>query len=445
MELRVKSHATPPRHPRQRDTILRRTGATLVAAGLATCLFWFGRPGTTHPGPAGTDIAAVAPAPAPLRTRCSRPARLSQASDGQWTEIVDAQGRIRLMQHCQSRCATGVDCQGCNCCGEQRWDASRPIPWEMFAQGEYVGICRNADVPEYRLRVGDELEFVYRLTGVESNEPYKLNVGDRIHVESMTDASLDRELLVQPDGMITLRVLGQIRAARRTVAELRDELEERYTKYYKVPAISVTPVQVNSRLEELRAAVDGRHGPAGGQSQQTRVTPEGTIQLPAVGSVPAQGLTLDELKLEIDERYAQIVEGIGVTPRLQRRAARYVYVVGEVRQPGRYTLEAPTTVMQSIALAGGWNNGGNLRQIVVFRRTEDWRLIATKLDLRGPLLGKRPCPADEIWLRDSDLVVVPKSHLLRSDDLIELVFTRGVYGMLPVPGISFNVQRLSAL
>jgi polysaccharide export outer membrane protein len=97
------------------------------------------------------------------------------------------------------------------------------------------------------------------------------------------------------------------------------------------------------------------------------------------------------------------------------------------------------------ALAGGWNNGGNLRQIVVFRRTEDWRLIATKLDLRGPLLGKRPCPADEIWLRDSDLVVVPKSHLLRSDDLIELVFTRGVYGMLPVPGISFNVQRLSAL
>ncbi len=295
------------------------------------------------------------------------------------------------------------------------------------------------------MRVGDELEFVYRLTGVESNEPYKLNVGDRLKVESMTDASLDRELLVQPDGMITLRVLGQIRTARRTVAELRDELEERYTKYYKVPAISVTPVQVNSRLEELRAAVDGRHGPAGGQSQQARVTPEGTIQLPAVGSVPAQGLTLDELKLEIDERYAQIVEGIGVTPRLQRRAARYVYVVGEVRQPGRYTLEAPTSVMQSIALAGGWNNGGNLRQIVVFRRTEDWRLIATKLDLRGPLLGKRPCPADEIWLRDSDLVVVPKSHLLRSDDLIELVFTRGVYGMLPVPGICFNVQRLSAL
>ena len=322
----------------------------------------------------------------------------------------------------------GVDCQGCNGCGQELWDARRPIPWEMFGQGEYVGTCRTVDVPEYRLRVGDELEFVYRLTEVESNEPYELNVGDRIRVESMVDAALDRELLIQPDGMITLRMLGQIRAARRTVTELRDELEERYTKYYKVPSISVTPVQVNSRLEELRAAVDGRHGPAGGQSQQSRVTPEGTIQLPAIGSVPAQGLTLDELKQEIDERYAQIVEGIGVTPRLQHRAARYVYVVGEVRQPGRYTLEAPTTVMQSIALAGGWNNGGNLRQIVVFRRTEDWRLIATKLDLRGPLLGKRPCPADEIWLRDSDLVVVPKNHLLRSADLIELIFTRGVYG-----------------
>ncbi|MHB9076077.1 MAG: polysaccharide biosynthesis/export family protein [Pirellulaceae bacterium] len=362
-----------------------------------------------------------------------------------WREIIDAQGHVRRVLPCQTHCVMGVDCQGCNGCGQELWDARRPIPWEMFRQGEYVGTCRVADVPEYRLRVGDELEFVYRLTGVESNEPYELNVGDRIRVESMIDAALDRELLIQPDGMITLRMLGQVRAARRTVTELRDELEERYTKYYKVPSISVTPVQVNSRLEELRAAVDGRHGPAGGQSQKSRVTPEGTIQLPAIGSAPAQGLTLDELKQEIDARYAQIVEGIGVTPRLQRRAARYVYVAGEVRQPGRYTLEAPTTVMQSIALAGGWNNGGNLRQIVVFRRTEDWRLIATKLDLRGPLLGKRPCPADELWLRDSDLVVVPKCHLLRSDDLLELVFTRGAYGALPVPSVSFNVQKLSSL
>ena len=82
---------------------------------------------------------------------------------------------------------------------------------------------------------------------------------------------------------------------------------------------------------------------------------------------------------------------------------------------------------------------------MVFRRTEDWRLMATKLDLRGALLGERPCPADEVWLRDSDIVVVPKSHLLRTDDFIELLFTRGIYGVLPMQGISLNFQKLSSL
>jgi polysaccharide export outer membrane protein len=308
-----------------------------------------------------------------------------------------------------------------------------------------VGPYRDIHVPEYRLRVDDTLEFIYRLTRIESSGPYELNVGDQIRIESLIDPNLDRDLLIQPDGSITLRMLGPVRAARRTVDELRADLEQRYKKYYKVPAITVTPLQVNTKLEDLRAAVDSRYGNTGGQTQLAQITPEGTIQLPAIGSVPAQGLTLDELKQEIDERYAQVVEGIEVTPRLVERAPRFVYVVGEVRNPGRFVLEAPTTAMQAIALAGGWNNGGNLRQIVVFRRTQDWGLIATKLDLRGALLGERPCPADEIWLRDSDIVVLPKSSLLRADDFIELVFTRGIYGILPVQGVSMNFSSVSSL
>ena len=39
-----------------------------------------------------------------------------------------------------------------------------PISWQSLAQGEYVGPAREPHVPEYQLRVDDELEFVYRLT-----------------------------------------------------------------------------------------------------------------------------------------------------------------------------------------------------------------------------------------------------------------------------------------
>jgi polysaccharide export outer membrane protein len=156
-------------------------------------------------------------------------------------------------------------------------------------------------------------------------------------------------------------------------------------------------------------------------------------------------LTLAELGHEIEARYTEVVDGIEVTPVLAQRAPRYVYVVGEVANPGRFTLDAPTSAMQSIALAGGWNVGANLRQVVIFRRAEDWRLMATKLDVRGALYGKRPCPADEIWLRDSDIVVVPKSPILVADDFIELVFSRGLYGVLPFFGLDDGFVNLSTM
>ena len=36
------------------------------------------------------------------------------------------------------------------------------------------------------------------------------------------------------------------------------------------------------------------------------------------------------------------------------------------------------------------------------------------------------------WLRDNDLVIVPKSCILCATDLIELYFTRGVYAVFPI-------------
>jgi len=358
---------------------------------------------------------------------------------------------VELCQFCEPQ-FSGVDCQDCPCgVGEPLWMDWRPIPWQVFAHGEYIGPHRTVHMPEYRLRVDDELEFVYRFTHDESSEPYRFEVGDELVIESLTDETLNRGglnlgrgLEIQPDGTVTLRLLGQVAVAGRTVEEIRQDLEKRYEKYYNVPAITVTPLKTKTKLEDLKATIDARYG-SGGLVRSSRVTPEGSIQLPGIGDVPAHGLTKAELRREIEERYLELVgHGVEVTPVLREVAPRFVFVLGEVTTPGRYTLEGPTSAMQAIALAGGWNHGGNLREIVVFRRAEDWRLMATKLDLNGALLGKRPCPADEIWLRDSDILVVPKSPILVMDDFIDLVFTRGIYGVIPL-GFSANISGLSIL
>lgn len=433
-----RSHRTP-----RRTAGARWAGSWWAIVGLAMLAGVTGLAVNAQPaGPRSGPVESERGRPAPASTRGEAACAAHPVA---WVELIDACDHVKRFRPCQTCGVPGAECSGTLVGSTSASAACGSIPWELLAHGEYIGPPRVADVPGYWLRVGDQLECVYRVTREETNQPYELNVGDRIRVESVNDPALDRELVVQPDGMVTLRMLGQVRAARRTVEELRGELEERYRQYLKVPAITVTPVTVNTRLEDLRAALDGQCAPGGRQTQRACVGPDGTIQLPAIGSTPAQGLSLDELKQEIDERYAQIVPGIDVTPRLLERAPRYLFVLGEVRRPGRFTLEAPTTVMQALALAGGWHHGSQLRQVVVFRRTENWQLIATTLDLRDALLGKSVCPAQDIWLRDSDIVLVPKSRLLHSNDMIDLIFTRGIYGLLPRPAVRVDFDRWSAL
>ncbi|MCA9213912.1 MAG: polysaccharide biosynthesis/export family protein [Planctomycetales bacterium] len=330
---------------------------------------------------------------------------------------------------CRNCPITGVDCLDQQCGRELTWGDRRPLPWQVFAHGDYVGPARTSHVPKYRLRVNDQVSFVFRLTREQSAQPYKLNVGDTIKIELANDKDVARELIIQPDGTISLPYAGQVHAAGQTVAELKAILEEAFKPLYPEPDLTVTPLLVDTILQDIRNTVDNRSG-LGGQSFPTTVSPDGSIQLPAIGTVFTQGLTLEELQYEIEERYRAITPGLEVTPVLRQRAPRFVFVMGEVGIPGRYELTGPTSAMQAIALAQGWKQGGNLRQIVVFRRTDDWRLIATRLDLRGALYGKRPVPSDEVWLRDADIVLVPKTPLQRTDELVNMVFTQGVNPML---------------
>jgi polysaccharide export outer membrane protein len=342
----------------------------------------------------------------------------------------------------------GVDsAAGCGC-GEVGWDARGMIPWQEFAQGEYVGHARAPHVPEYRVREGDVIAVYYRRTREELSRPYELQVGDHIRVESLTagksttvttpgaeveqaNDDISRELVVQPDGTITLPLLGQVRATRRTIPTLRDDLEEAFKKYFKNPSITVTPITVNTKLEDLLNTVDSRAGTTGGLQIQVTVTPAGDVQLPGIASVFVQGLTLAEAKQEIDARYDATIPGVQVTLVLVQRAKRFIYVLGEVGQPGRFELLGPTTAIQAIAMAGRWTPGSNLRQVVVFRRGPDWRLMATMLDLRGALYARRPVPADDIWLNDSDIVLVPKTPIQQVDEVLEQYITRGVYSLVP--------------
>lgn len=314
-----------------------------------------------------------------------------------------------------------------------------PIDFGPLGQGEYIGPPRLSHMREYRVRVGDSLQFAYVLSRDQMRNTYRLNVGDQLLIESLADeivlkrGTFERGLEIQPDGTISVRILGTIHAAGLTIDQLRDLLEEKYKKYYKEPGIDVTPVKTNIQLDDIRNAIGGASG-LNEQAVTRVVTPDGQIALPKIGAVCVQGLSLSEIKAEVNLRYQAVVTGLQVEVGLQEQATHFIAVLGEVGEPGRFEIESPTTVLTAIALAQGHNVGANLRQVVIFRRADDWRLISTVLDLRGAILGKAPLPTDEIFLRDGDVVIVPSSPIKLFDNFVAQVFTNGIYGIIPFQG-----------
>ncbi len=336
-------------------------------------------------------------------------------------------------------CTVGVDCAD-NCGGRrQDWRDLHRYNFQPLAHGEYLGPIRLPATTDYRVRVGDELRFVFILAREVMADSFPLQVGDELQVSSLTDEEgvirmgdivQGRGVQIQADGMLYVKLIGPVRAAGLTIPQLRRNLEEAYKDKILNPAIDIIPIRTNSLLEEIRSAVVARVGLAG-QSFLDRVHPDGTVRLPKLGPICVQGMTLDEVKREVNLRYRQIVAGLEVEPILDREAQHFIFVYGQVTQPGRFELLGPTSVTQALALAQGVDTGGNTREIVVFRRAEDWRLIATRVDIRGAHLGKVPTPADEIWLRDGDLIIVPPTPIRRFDNFVSQVFTQGIYGIFP--------------
>tara|TARA_R110002049_G_scaffold50370_2_gene142972 strand:+ start:25043 stop:26347 length:1305 start_codon:yes stop_codon:yes gene_type:complete len=323
----------------------------------------------------------------------------------------------------------------------QCWQCPYHSPFNSYGPGAYAGPARTHRLPEYRLRTGDTIQLTFMVAPMKTEGAYRLVVGDELLIESeadeaLTRGTLEKGLQIQPDGSITLRLIGQVHAAGQTVQQLREMLEDRYTEFYPKPAVDVTPVNTGTAARQVREAISGAGGFDPQQIVQT-ITPAGEIRLPRIGSVQAQGLTLDELKEEINLRYDDAVGGLEVEPSLQDQAPHYFFVLGEAAQPGRYDMDTPTTVLGAIAMAGGHVTGANLRQVVIFRRGENWELMSTLLDLRGAILGREAQPCDEIWVRDGDVIILPSAPIRLFDNFVRQVFTEGIYGIVPFGGISY--------
>jgi polysaccharide export outer membrane protein len=102
-------------------------------------------------------------------------------------------------------------------------------------------------------------------------------------------------------------------------------------------------------------------------SAEVIVRPDGKITLPLLNEIEAGGLTPEQLRLSVVEQARRVMEDPSAVVNVKQINSRNVFIVGEVAKPGAYPLGGPTSVLQLIATAGGFNEFASKTEIVIIR------------------------------------------------------------------------------
>lgn len=86
-------------------------------------------------------------------------------------------------------------------------------------------------------------------------DSYIIGASDDISVTVFKEPTLSNSLLVRPDGMISMPLLGDVKAAGRTTTQLADEITVMLKKYIQDPNVTVVLSKVNSKIIYLLGEV----------------------------------------------------------------------------------------------------------------------------------------------------------------------------------------------
>ena len=154
-----------------------------------------------------------------------------------------------------------------------------------------------------------------------------------------------------------------------------------------------------------------------GASQNTirqQISPDGTINIQKIGPVNLNGLTISEANDYLKKTLNKIYNGLNNTNdptsdiRLTLGSIRTIQinVMGEVVQPGTYSLSSFSTVFHALYRAGGVSDIGSLRNVQLVRNGKNIATIDVyQFIMKGHI-------QDDIRLQEGDVVIVPAYDVL---------------------------------
>ena len=240
-------------------------------------------------------------------------------------------------------------------------------------------------------------------------QDYILGEGDVLTISVYGQPDLKSVVRISGDGMITFPLIGQVRAAGRSVDQLSEKIEFLLADGYLInPQVSIfieefrnlkATILGNIRspglyelsgqttLLELISKAGGITGNAANEAIIRRIDIE-------TGNQETISVNLNELmeKGRVSDDLS-IINGdnVYIPPK------KIFYVTGEVKSPAAYTYEEGITVIQALTKAGGFSKTAAPGRIKIIRKTDETEQLLKNVNMDEPVMP-------------NDVIVVPESY-----------------------------------
>ncbi len=258
-------------------------------------------------------------------------------------------------------------------------------------------------------------------TEIENDISYTIGPGDLIDIKVFNVPELNITVRVSGNGMITLPLIGSIKAEGLTRSLLEKQLAAMLEKNYLNNAqVTVFIKEYHSKMVSVIGAVKtpGNHELYGEKTILELIslaggfTPDASKKIIIIRKLK-EGKSIS-LKIDVDEL---MIEGnpklnvplkAGDIINIPAVSHMNIYIFGEVKNPGHIEMirEGEITLLRAIAQAGGFTERARKGSVLVKRRVKG-KEIKIKINVKSILKGKK----SDFILKSNDIIHVPESVL----------------------------------
>ena len=211
---------------------------------------------------------------------------------------------------------------------------------------------------------------------------------------SLSAGMIGSSALIMPDSLYFESLISEMANKKRVFG--RDIFNNKYLTFE--PDMNIATPQ-DYRLGPGDAVFIDIYG-ASQKTIEDTVSPDGTVTIEGYGPISISGLTVEQANAKLRSTLGSRYRSSKISLTVGQTRTIMINVMGEVNNPGTYTLPAFATVFHALYLAGGTNDIGTLRDIKVYRNN---RLVSTvdiyDYILNGKLTGN-------VRLADNDVISV---------------------------------------